>query len=685
MGNLADHENLKVFKQHGFIYKKENGDNVQGYSIFSGKNKFFINVKTKTWKCHISGLGGGFQKFLQEVHNFSLQHMDGIKLRRLHLNKGLSRVTIRHHKIGYNPENKTYLIPVWDQEMEKLWDLRIYNPKNNVIMSSAGCKTGLYGWESINEHKTVWLAEGEWDRMAMWQVLSSTDKLHTETVVSVPGVNTFKNEWSRLFLDKDVRVVYDNDHDKMIKGVKRVGASKVGSLKVFNLLKNIVSKLSFIHWPKEKKNGFDVRDFLLEIGDSINTYKALNKLLLKDPPVDKKAFLKETTVSVINYDGKYVPYEDVYDVYKKWLYLPNTDLLDLLYGTVIANRLDGVPVWMFIVGASGCGKSEILLSISESKGIKSTSSLTPHALVSGANYGDKTDPSFIPKWNGHTVIIKDWTTILDLPPNDRDQIYAVFRDIYDGKLERAFGNGVFRRFFSKFGIIAGVTGVIEIHAQGQTALGERFLRFPIQPPKTLSETMLYLTRAQQNSTAQQEMRTELQEMGRKVLAFDFKKIPSLGSSNEQKLLYLAQWTAQVRGTVSRDKYSKEILARPFIELGTRLIQEYVKLLYGCSMFKGIDPGEKEFGILKKVAQGSVPSDLSRILKYLMNNDPQKPHTDTELSEACGLPYQTARRKIEDIVFLGGLSRKKNKMKPNRFEYRVTKDMIKLIELSGVYS
>lgn len=46
--------------------------------------------------------------------------------------------------------------------------------------------------------------------------------------------------------------------------------------------------------------------------------------------------------------------------YRKWLHLPNVDILATILGAVAANRMSGDAVWLFVVGPPSSGKTELL-------------------------------------------------------------------------------------------------------------------------------------------------------------------------------------------------------------------------------------------------------------------------------------------------------------------------------------
>lgn len=288
--DLRNHPNLKVFKQHGFIPKGVTSDQVFGYSIFGNTNKMFINPEIKTWDCKSSGLEGGYQEWLQQVHKFSLKHLTDNRMQWLKDKRGLSKATLEYHAVGWNPGNSGYTIPVFDENNENLLDLRMYKIVKGkwMLLSSAGTNACLYGYERLQKFKTVWLVEGHFDKMAMWEILYKTGKLEDETTWAAPGAQTFKNSWVDRFKNKVVYNVYDADRTKMFQGVERPGAGPKGSYKVQTMLGNLPKKIKFVNWPAYKKDGFDTNDLLNQIPEHKKAYRKLKRLLKDDSPLEEK-------------------------------------------------------------------------------------------------------------------------------------------------------------------------------------------------------------------------------------------------------------------------------------------------------------------------------------------------------------------------------------------------------------
>jgi hypothetical protein len=683
--DLTDHKNLITFKQHGFIYKGQSGSQVYGYSVFSGKDNFWINPETKMWDCKNSGEEGGFKQFLKSVHKMSLDNMKGDKAVWLRNKRGFLRATLKHHHVGFNPHNETYLIPIFDANNDKIWDLRIYNPKLKKTMSTSGCTAGLYGWEILQKFKTVWLVEGEWDRMAMWEILYKTDRLKDEVVVSVPGANTFKQEWCQLLKGKTVYVAYDHDLPKPVGGILKPGAGAIGSVKVYKLLKNITKSIKFVHWKDGSKDGYDVNDHLNDSKSHEKAYDDLTSYIKSDPPIEEKFLnevLEENKTDEEIFIGKNIPAVDVYKEYKKWFYLPDTTVIDVLFGTIIANRLEGDPLWLFLIAPSGGTKTEFCLSISEAPRIVSVTTMTPHSLISGASTGGG-DPSLIPLLDEKVLVIKDFTTILQMNSTHRDEIVGILRDAYDGKTEKIFGNGIFRSYESKFGLIAGVTPKIELYIAGNTAFGERFLGYKIPISPLHKERLKYLARAMKNVNKETKMRQDLKEFGKEVLSYNYtKNNVNIPDALLNKLMLLAEWTATMRGSVERDTYSKEIVAEPFVELATRLVKQFKKFIIGVSLFRGKRTATRnEYAVIRDIAVGSVATDLNKITKCVYNKGKEKWCEYKEILEKTELSSENLRRKIENLVMLKVLHKKKSGL--NLF-YSINSEIHDFIKEGRIY-
>lgn len=686
---------LLAFEQHGFQEIEPSGeDQIRGRCPFCGGNKFHINPSLKAWDCKHCGREGGYQKFLQQINSYCQSQFTGEKLEFLAKERGLSGYMLKLLGVGYNPLTDRYTFPMPEVEGDKIWNIYIYNPKAKKAIGTAGGNQGLFGWQFLHANdEIIWLCEGQWDYVVMCEVLDYMEK-ENEIALAVPGVNTFKDEWVQFFRDRIVHVVYDNDHDKQI-GNRIVNAANEGRIKVYNKLKRIARELKFVHWASDLSDGFDLRDLYLDNNlfnetedEAVSTYEYLISRLEDVPPNVNVSDLKGSGLKTPDegyYDGKGLTHEEVYERFKKWLRLKSVEPIDVFYGSIIANRLPGDPVWLFLVGASGCGKSELLLSIKEAKDIYSIDSLTPHTLVSGSVGAGGSDPSLIPQIDGMVLAIKDFTTILEMNPNPRDEIFGQLRSAYDGDYNKPFGTGTLRAYDSKFGLVAGVTRAIELYTESHTALGERFLRYHMPISRTARGRQAVILRALNNIRLHDKdiMKKELRAIGKHALNYDFGDVPEMSDDLALQIVKLADWVAIMRGTVMRDKYSKEVTHKAFIELGTRLGTQFGKLCLGIALFKRKkEVTLDEYKTVKNIATGSVPTRNEEVIRKIYKKNPFMQFDIEDLVSMIKLPNITLQRITENLYMLGALTRKK--ITGIKVKWQIASDLITTMQGAKIY-
>ena len=472
-----------------------------------------------------------------------------------------------------------------------------------------------------------------------------------------------------MLTGKDVLVCYD--HDK--PGVN--GAVKVEK----KLGGGIAKSIKWVHWPHDKPDGFDVRDYYKATGNPKLTLDGLLGMMQDRPPSwgDEPGPVTVETPKVEPLSGKGLSFDKVADVYKKWLFMFSTECLDVLFGSIIANRLEGDSLWLFLVAPPGGMKSELLMSVSKAPRIVATTSITPHALISGANFGAAGDPSLIPKLDGKVLVIKDFTTIMSMNALAKEEIFGVLRDAFDGKTEKRFGNGIVRSYESKFGIIAGITHVVET-LSGNNPLGERFLKYRIRSaPGSGKEA---IKRAIGNIRVNDKMRAELLDVGKAALDREFDGIPDIPDGLVDRIVSLAQWVAMLRNIVSRDKYSGLIHFKPEHEIGTRLAKQLCKLAFGIALFRGqTKVDEKVFEIVRRVGLDTCPSKVEAVVSSLVDLGVEWASTN-EVADKTGFPIETTRYILQDLTLTGVCIKEQGKGRGWALS-----DMVKrLIDELGIY-
>ncbi len=336
-------------------------------------------------------------------------------------------------------------------------------------------------------------------------------------------------------------------------------------------------------------------------------------------------------------------------VYSRWLTVEDHDYFEVVFGCCFANiHLNSKPVWLYAVGTSGSGKSELLQSLDGHPKIELLSSLTEKTLISGlvlSGDEDSNDASFLPKLNGKILILKDFTTLMKERREVLANLMGQLRDMYDGKSRRAFGTGKSTMYVSKFGIIAGVTFEIDKHITTLAALGERFLiyRLPILTRDQKKARALTASR-NLNVTRQEE---KIQKAAHYVLDLTPIK-PEIPEEIMLKLETLAEFVAKARTHVERDRYNREVVYDPEPEVHTRLLKQLSDLARGiCMAREKACAGLSELRLIRKIGFDCIPSNRAKLLRLLALRFPDK-ISNQEAADACKLSRSAVYYWLDDL-------------------------------------
>lgn len=667
---------LAVFDKHGFIMNGESGDNVYGECAFcGGEDKMYVNPKTYLWDCKKCNRKGNIQTFMDEVgkrNHDALINTDRA-INRLVEYRGLPPEAFTEIE-DFGWDGVYYTLVVRDGKGKPV-DVRTFSPKQKYrARSTKTCTSGLFGHEqlSLRSHKDypVYFCEGEWDGIALKWLHA---KLRIRSViVATGGSDVFKVDWVESFNGRNIYLMYDNDV-----------AGERGELQAKKRIGGFAANIQYLHWLPELPTKFDLRDWILKGAvENLKPRKCWTslRLLFKDVPRSgspedhAEGGELEEGYEPIEY-GSVTP-EDVFAVFSKWLHMKNDEPLAIMFGTMLANLMQGDPLWVFLIAPPGGMKSELLMALGKVKKAHLSSSLTPHALVSGCNFGAGGDPSLLPKLDGKVLVLKDFTTILSMHPTARDEIFGQLRDSYDGKFEKMFGNGIVRNYESKFGIIGGCTPNIDAFSSLHAGLGERFLKYRFEGEITEEDEEGRIRRALLNVNKENSMRDDLQNITKEYFNQQFpSQLPEIPIDIVNRLVPLAMLTAKLRGVVHRDQYNQNMLhAKSSSEVGTRISKQLSKLAMGIAMYyqkQAVDVNM--YHVVMKVAMGSLADKREEFIRVIITywRSYQTPVTITQLEELSpSLTRSTIQRIADDMVMLKVVhnigSRGKGQYKPTDY-------------------
>ncbi len=621
---------LNGFFTHGVERNgRLSGDEYETNCVFCQReNKLYVNMKTLCWQCKVCGLSGNYLIFLQNVAAYNKKYMNREHMETLCSDRRLPKEAFDGTDIGF--DGQKYTVPIYN------YDNTFYGLKNfyislskNRMRNQKGIRPNLYGLNllSKNMRGTVYICEGEWDAMAMNWLIKTLGK--DGVAVAVPSANAFDDAWVELFYKRNIVCMYDNDP-----------AGKSGEEKAYALLKDIVSSLAFVHWPSSYPEGFDTRDHISEVAYKHKKPKRCwNEIYgnIHKVPRSMAALSTHDDKGRLELDPKYkeklepISFSELVAQFQSYLYLPDTTPIKVVLASLFANRLDGEMIWLFLVAPPSSAKSEFIQSLDLLDITVPISRLTQHTLSSGflQNKTNK-EVSLLPKLNGKVAIIKDFTSVLAMHQKEQDDIFGQLRDAYDGRTDYYYGHGQNKHFRSKFGLVAGVTEVIErLNGTGSlhTALGERFLRYRL--PKDMcdvsnidkSDIMHKMGRAMQNTGHETKHKESLMMAVKRFMeagAKDFQA--SVPDVIARQLKYLAWFTSIMRGFVDRDR-DGNVNYKPGAESPIRLVKQLYRFAIGLARVgNNREVTQDDLLIVRKIALDTCPSRIVSFVKALHDTD-----------------------------------------------------------------
>src|SRR5262249_50836636 len=117
-------------------------------------------------------------------------------------------------------------------------------------------------------------------------------------------------------------------------------------------------------------------------------------------------------------------------IVRRYLLIEDPALLVVLVGAVLAHRLAGDPGWLLLVAPPGATKPEPLRALYDVPGVYPLSELTARTFASGLGEARGLDPSLLARLSDQILVLKDFTTVLEMRREDRQAILAQLREIY---------------------------------------------------------------------------------------------------------------------------------------------------------------------------------------------------------------------------------------------------------------
>lgn len=631
---------------------RESGNEYVGVCPFCGKHeKFYINTVTGMYSCKIASCEsqGNLYTYIRAWYERIAVPLNKAELQGLAINRGISVEDLQDFGDLVSYKGR-YYIPIRNKEGEiinyRYWSI------GNKIMGIRGLDSHIWNigslYDNLRRNDPVYICEGEWDGIAMCGQLRANNA--RGVVIAVPGAGMFKDAWIPPLSGREVVICYDSDD-----------AGRVGAAKLYPKLTGPCKSVSYIKWPAGLPDEYDIRDHFKQG----NTLEELLKYVqvcdsttfeTADKGRTATSATKKTSVDTRPMASAARPtFEHVLKIYRKYLHIP-PELewgLRISYAVVISVQIPGDPLWVHFVSPPGSGKTALLGSLATVMSVHFESCLTAHSLVSGWQGKGEEDPSLLPKLHGKTLVLKDFTEILQMNHGARDEIYATLRGAFDGNVRKSYGNGVTRNYDVHFNMITGVTP--EIYSSSGASMGERFLMYhQIKGVGYDAEAQIEMALSNVNSS--EAMLDDMQSAADSFLNFKIPRneIPELSKEWTKRLIGLSQFVAMLRAVVPKSYGSEKLAYRPQHEMGTRIAKQLKKLLLGLAMLRyPFEITEDDYAIAVRVAMDSCIGFNLEIVAELMIKDGL---TADEISQKSHIPLSTCRELLNDMQVLGVIDR-----------------------------
>lgn len=350
------------------------------------------------------------------------------------------------------------------------------------------------------------------------------------------------------------------------------------------------------------------------------------------------------------------PLKDVHEVYRKWLHIEDTKRIDVMLAVALSRKLPGkTRLWLIFVGNSGDGKSEQLDALDDSDlGDAATTKVihrfTPRTLVSGQKtfreigYDRQSDQvirvradvDLAPKLKGKIIIIKDMAQLLTLHPNEKAEVWAQLRELYDGNAGVQTGTGKDIEYRDlDVTLIAGATPAIDDQILIHQSLGTRELLYRTKEQNTNS----LMQKVWENEENEVRMKKELKLVTREFLKSREIKDIKIPETVEEQLKFLSKYLSILRATASIDSYTGETRNIVYPEKPTRCLKQLKRLYISLKSLDDDYTDADALAVVTEVVESSILPVRKCVLKELIASGSEE-ITEYELSKRLRLGRKT---------------------------------------------
>jgi hypothetical protein len=342
---------------------------------------------------------------------------------------------------------------------------------------------------------------------------------------------------------------------------------------------------------------------------------------------------------------------EVHAVFTKWLG-ENYDVetLDAVLAVAASERLPGDPVWLMVIAGSGNAKTETVQSISLTDGAVIVSTITSEGALLSASSGRKAKDAtggLLRKMGKRGILgIKDFTSILSMGREIRNQVLAALREIHDGRWVRNVGTegGRTLEWEGRIVVIAACTTAWDQAHSVVATMGDRFVSIRPDSRQGRNESG---KKAMCNTGAETTIRAELAGVVAGLMSTIKVDEPyALTEADMTAIVQAADLVTLARTAVELD-YRGDVIDAHDPEMPTRFAKQLTQILRG-----GVAIGmghDFAMDTVLRCARDSIPQLRLTILRDVADNPGSRV---IEVRHRVQKPRATVDRTLQALHMLG---------------------------------
>ena len=338
------------------------------------------------------------------------------------------------------------------------------------------------------------------------------------------------------------------------------------------------------------------------------------------------------------------------------IHLPDPIPLYCVLAAEVTARLSYTPLWIMLVGPSGDGKTLALRTLTRRPHVVWKDVLTVPALLSGTPNKEKivgaTGGVLYEIGARGTLVLKDFTNILDLHKDKRGELMGALRNIHDGDYDRPVGSDGAKtlKWKGHLAFASACTPIIDRYSDMMANMGLRFVYV------RLMSRINYKGAEMAARGKRGEADGKLAELGKDYLEVVDERIgvcgvPEPSAEEVTRMVSMGVVGSRLRSPVPREGYCHEITEPPSCEAPTKIsamcgsVWRSLKLL-GASE-------EELWDVLERITVDSAPAFRSMVVrKFIATHNREMSAGDVRELTQCSPSAVT--RFLEDMQVQGML-------------------------------